>query len=69
MKKKKVTNADKLSLYCRTLKCLRELHPSYYSTVVKTDVETAYTIRNNYRTSLYLNIRIPPEVLIWKKEV
>lgn len=69
MKKKKVTNADKLNLYCRTLKCLRELHPSYYSTVVKTDVETAYTIRNNYRTSLYLNIRIPPEVLIWKKEV
>lgn len=82
MKKKKVTNADKLSLYCRALKTLRELHPDYYLKVVKTDIETAYTIMNTHDmkivkdtpdlrlyVTLYLHMRIPPDMLIWKKEV
>lgn len=82
MKKKKVTNADKLSLYCRALRCLRELHPDYYFKVVKTDIETAYTIMKTHDikiikdtsyiklyVSLYLHMRFPSDVLIWKKEL
>lgn len=69
MKQKKVTNADKLSLYCRALKTLRELHPYCYVKVVANNVETEYTIRNTYRVSLYLHMRFPPDVAIWKKEV
>jgi len=82
MKQKKVIEADKLSLYCRALRCLRQLHPDYYSMVVKTDIETAYTIMNTHDikivkdvpdlrlyVTLYLHMRIPPDILIWKEEV
>lgn len=80
--KKKVTNADKLSLYCRALKTLKELHPDYYRQVVKTDIEAAYTIMNTrdikivkdtpdikLYVTLYLHMKLPLGVLIWKKEV
>lgn len=80
--KKKVTNVDKLSLYYRALKTLRELHPSYYRKVVKTDIETAYTIMNTrdikivkdtpdikLYVTLYLHMKFPLDVLIFKREV